>query len=161
MENQQDELIDKWLKGIETAGTSANAFGWVILCAYPVFSYLLGQTGHVKTIMIWFVFILPLMAFYIYSGKYIKHMVGPNVPYYLLANAISSILLIKGLIPLILSYQSFKAYAYFSKVSKTDIVVKTDENKSRINNSEIVTFIAILIVGSLIVFLKSNFGISE
>ena len=153
--NPSNEQIKKWLKHIESAGTSANAFGWVILGLFPIVNFGLGYSGSATAVILWVVFITPLTGFYIYSGKYIKYMRGPAVSKFLLLNAFSSILLIRGIIPLILSINSFIGYSSYRKVSKTDIVVNVQEDKAAITSTEIALFVAIFIIGLILVSIKS------
>lgn len=156
--NVSDAQAKKWLKSIENAGTSANALGWVFLAAFPLLALGLGITGNVVTLVVWALLYAPLMAFYIYSGKQIKYLCSHRVSGYLLINAISSLFLIRGIIPLILSIQSFVGYYSFKKLDKTDIVINLDEDdirNSTLKPIEIVLYIVIYVTGLLILSLES------
>lgn len=149
-----DETINKWLKSIETAGTSANAFGWFMLAVAPLLILILSSSSdfNMFTVLTMWAFLVVLTGLYITTGKFIKNMSNEHVGKYLLFNAFSSIILVQGILPLILCIQSFVGYFNFRKLVKnTDIVIKIDEEKSKISTKEILIFIIIAIVGTVVI----------
>ncbi len=152
----KEDKYKKWLKNVESAGTSANAFGWLLLVLFPLLILLLSSSSDYETatvLIIWFIG-LPIFGFYIYSGKYIKSLRVSSIGGFLLFNAITGLLLFQGIIPLILSIQSFIGYYSFRKLKKVNNTIGGQDEEEWgqvVSTLDIVLFTIFALVGTFII----------
>lgn len=159
---ESNDEINKLIKRIDNAGTSAIAFGWLLLVISPIFIYLASSSGSIdKTIsaVFWVLAVLIALEF-IYSGKQIKAIKGRSVGIALLFNGFLSIILARGIIPLILSYQSFSGYFALKKLKKIEHPPYIQSKKSRLNVTEKIILVALIVLGSASIAAFSNTGSS-
>lgn len=152
MHSATDDEIRKWLKSIKNAGTSGNALGWFLIFFAPLLFLLLASSGEYDTatlFIIWLV-IIPMSGYFIFSGKYITALRGESIGYYLLINGFLSLVLLQGLIPLIVSLQSFFAYSRYKKLARIDVTINPDYKHAKIGYKEVTIFSIAVIFGTVI-----------
>lgn len=142
---------NKLPNNVTSAGGWARSIGWIVLVGSPVVLFLTRTNYDTSTILIWLTFVVLISAYLIWSGKYIQNNGGPAVSKLLFLNGFILLIGVRGIIPLIASISSFMCYSNYKKLRKSGELPKFDKKKANPSKKEIGIFIALVIVGFILV----------
>lgn len=153
--SQKAEIHDK-LDKIRSAGRSAEALGWLVL-AIGTFNFWLWGSTVLLSFILWAAALL-LALWFIFSGKRIRYGPDKNTGRYLLANGFTSLLGATGIIPLIVSIQSFVNFVRYRRLVKKYKPSINRKVKPPISAKEKIAFSIIFLVSLVSLGLRINNG---
>jgi hypothetical protein len=153
MDASAHDLIKKHLKRAEDAGASANAMGWISLAISIGFVWLFDDIDTVYGIL---VFSVPLSFYFIKTGKYIKNFSGRHMKLFLWLNGFFSLILARGLIPIIVSVQSFMGVYSLGKVDRIDHTISVKSEPSALTPKERTIFTVLAIASLVSAYLRAR-----
>jgi uncharacterized membrane protein len=153
VEHSNHKLIEKHLKRAEDAGASANALGWIGLAISIGYVWLLNNPDDVYGLCIASII---LGYYFIKTGKYIKNFSGRHMKLFLWLNGFVSLLLARGIIPLIVSVQSFMGVYSLGKVDRIDSTISVKSKPSALSTKERLIFFTLVIASLASAYLRAK-----
>ncbi|HEV2402759.1 MAG TPA: hypothetical protein VGS08_01020 [Candidatus Saccharimonadales bacterium] len=141
---EKNEIKNK-LNTIKNTGQNTEIIGWLLLAVGAGVIWLQSYDGP-QAVGVW-IFYLIVGLYLIYSGKYIRYARGKHIAGFLLFNGFLLLLLTPGILPLIVSIQSFINYGRYRKL-KSKLKPKFTKHQSlHISTIQAIVFTVLIAAG--------------
>lgn len=152
----EKEQVQKDIKTINTAGKSAATLGWLGLVLLPLYFAGFGLSGQPSAVGR-FLLGSTLCVVYILGGAYIQRSKNKSTRRVLLFNAISSLLLFRGIIPLFVCAESFWGQAAMKRLLALEPNSdKTTKQHIGLYKKELIIMAVILVAGFVAVSIPNG-----
>lgn len=151
----EDSKQTKWLNSIKSAGGGAEVLGLIVL-VFTALSLCMQRIYYDPTsLMFWWLLVVAGSGYLVWSGNYIKNNKGNATQALLFANGIMCLLGVRGLIPIIVSIQSFVGFSAYRKLKKSNRL-PIQQKDLGVSKKEIIIFITLAVIGLSLVMWSNS-----
>lgn len=140
----------KRVERVNTAGRSAEGLGWLVIAIAPAGAFLFRYTFSVG-IVVWLISVL-IGSVLIYAGKYILYSDGYHNRAVLWLVLVISLLLVRGLIPLIVTIEAIMALSALGRLFKELGKPERSYKPLPLKSKEVVIFTILVLAGFALLF---------